>query len=279
MTDRQNQKLEQLLANTGDIALKRRARRIIQEIDPKPGDKILDVGCGDGYYLYLLSNLGVRLSLVGTDLDSAGMASGKKNLKGKRIRFIEADLMKPLPFKKNYFDKVVMSEVAEHLPNDLTGLKNVQKSLKPGGVLCLSVPNKNYPLLWDPVNWFLERITGRHIVSGFWAGLWNQHLRLYTPIQISDVVRRAGFKISCLESLTFWSLPFNHNLINFGARRLHGGALSKADSDAINKFKPAKSRPWYIELFFRVSQAIDSLNDIWTPSPDWGVGVFIKAIK
>ena len=53
-------RLANLLSNTGDMALKRRAGKIISSLDPKENDKILEVGCGDGYYLHLLLNLGIR---------------------------------------------------------------------------------------------------------------------------------------------------------------------------------------------------------------------------
>src|SRR5258708_1120827 len=134
------QKLDVLLASTGDMALKRRARKIIQELDLQDNDKILDVGCGDGYYLYLLSNLGLKLKLTGTDFDHGGLKNARKNL-GKEIPLIQADLMKKLPFKDSSFDKIVMSEVAEHLPDDVKGLKEVYRVLRPGGILCLTVPD------------------------------------------------------------------------------------------------------------------------------------------
>ena len=48
--------LNKLLSNVGDMSLKRRANKIIDGLDLKPEDKIVDVGCGDGFFLYLLSH-------------------------------------------------------------------------------------------------------------------------------------------------------------------------------------------------------------------------------
>jgi ubiquinone/menaquinone biosynthesis C-methylase UbiE len=140
MTNKQLVKLEKLLDHVGDIALRRRARKMIIALDPKPGDKILDVGCGDGFYLFLLSNLGIKLNLFGTDFDPLALKSAKLNLKGIPLK--QADLMRKLPFKDNFFDKVVMSEVAEHLPNDVKGIKEIKRVLKKGGILCLFPPAK-----------------------------------------------------------------------------------------------------------------------------------------
>lgn len=277
MNKKQQLRLEQLLENTGDMALKRRAREIVEQLDPQNGDKILDVGCGDGYYLHLLSNLGLKLELTGCDFDEDGLKSARKNLKNK-IRLVQADLMKKLPFENNSFDKIVMSEVAEHLPDDIKGLKEVRRVLKRGGILCLTVPNANYPMLWDPVNWIMEKTSGKHISSGFWAGLWYNHIRLYKPELIKIVMQKAGFTVEQIGSLTWWCLPFNHHLVNIIARLLWGGKLPTKIALSVNKYKSSSKRPLLISLGFGLVNLIDRLNDFYQPK-NWGVGVMIKAVK
>jgi len=270
------EKLNQLLANTGDMALKRRARRILEELSPKKGEKILDVGCGDGFYLHFLSNLG-EFKLVGLDNNPLALVSAKKNLKGKKIKLVEGDIFK-MPFADNNFDKIICSEVLEHLKDDLAGLKELKRVLKPRGILMVSAPNHNYPFFWDPVNWILERIFKTHIKSGFWAGIWNQHLRLYKPLEIKNVVEKAGFRVEKLESLTFWCLPFNHNLLHLAARVLYGGKLSGQLASVVSKYETKTKRPFLVSFAFWVVNTIDKLNDIWIPK-NRGVGVFVKAYK
>jgi 2-polyprenyl-6-hydroxyphenyl methylase/3-demethylubiquinone-9 3-methyltransferase len=272
-----HKRLDSLLVNTGDMALKRRAKKIISELNPQKNEKILDVGCGDGYYLYLLDNLGLQLRLTGTDFDAAGLKNARKNL-NKKIPLVQADLMKKLPFKDNTFDKIVMSEVAEHLPNDVKGLKEVYRVLKPGGVLCLTVPDANYPLFWDPVNWVLERTAQRHNESGFWAGIWNQHIRLYKRSEIVAVAQKAKFTVEKSGAVTFWSLPFNHYIINFVARALYGGKMSPDMADAVSKYKKNPKRPLHLNLAFGAVNALDKLNDLYQ-SREIGVSIFIKAVK
>ncbi len=270
-------KLEALLVNTGDMALKRRAKKIIVELDPQPNEKILDVGCGDGYYLYLLANLGLRLQLTGTDFDHAGLKNARKNL-SKTIPLVQADLMKKLPFKNNTFDKIVMSEVAEHLPDDVKGLKEVYRVLKPGGILCLTVPDARYPMFWDPVNWVLERTSGKHISSGFWSGIWNQHIRLYKRSEIVSVAEKAKFTVLKSQAVTFWSLPFNHYIINLVARALYGGKLSVDTAASVSKYKTNPKRPLYLNVAFGTVNMLDKLNDVYQ-SKEIGVSIFIKAVK
>ncbi|HEX6977541.1 MAG TPA: methyltransferase domain-containing protein [Patescibacteria group bacterium] len=273
-----NNNIIELLSTTRDTALKKRAQIILQELDVKKGDKILDVGCGDGYYLHLISTLYKDVTLAGCDFDERGLASAKKNLKGNKIKLVKGDLMKKLPFPKNSFNKIVMSEVAEHLPNDLKGLSEVARVLKPGGTICLTVPNTNYPFFWDPVNWLLEHLADTHIKSGFWAGIWNQHERLYKPEKIRKIMEKAGFKVLKTETYTFWSLLFNHYLVNLGARILARNKNTFLTQGA-NKFKSESDDisflPW---IYFCLSEAVDSLNDVWKPR-NVGVSVFVKASK
>lgn len=272
-------RIDLLFVNTADMALKRRARSILEELDLHEGDSVLDIGCGDGYYLYLLSNLGIKLRLTGVDLDDEALKTAKINLKNKKILLITANLMSKLPFVSNSFDKAVMSEVAEHLPNDLKGLKEVYRIIKPGGILVLSVPHQNYPFLWDPLNWILEHLFNTHIKSGFWAGIWNQHIRLYSPQQIKSVLEKAGFGVDKIEVQTKWCLPFNHYLINIGARMLKAQILPNNLHSQVNKFQQfnPKKRSFLTKLYFDMAQFVDSFNK--KNHSIVGMTIFVRAQK
>lgn len=278
MTTKQIKKLDQLLDHVGDIALRRRAKEMILALNPTVGERILDVGCGDAFYLHLLSNLGIKLTLYGSDIDPVALKSAKINLKGKKIIFKKADLMKKLPFKDNFFNKVVMSEVAEHLPNDVKGMKEIYRVLKKGGVLCLTVPNANYPFLWDPVNKVMETTTGNHVKDGFWAGLWFNHIRLYTVSQMQQVLEKAKFKVEKIKSVTFWCLPFNHHIVNATARIIYGKKVSMTVVKAVSKYEVNQPLSPLVRFGFGIFRLVDSLNDFYQPK-DSGVGVFARAVK
>lgn len=270
-----NKTIDNLLSHTGDVALRRRAKWIIQKLGPKNGEKILDLGCGDGFYLYLLSNLGIKLNLFGADFDINALNSAKKNINSKNFKLIKADIMEKLPFKDDFFDGIVMSEVLEHLPDDIKCMKEVRRILKKGGRVVLSVPNINYPLFWDPISWILQRIFNTHIKSGFWAGIWNQHLRLYNLKQLIDLLEKERFKKIDSEVLTNICLPFNHYLLNIFAIILSKkkNLLSKSP---INKFTGGTDKksfnPFYLLFLF------DKLNNKFR-SVKTGVSVVASAIK
>ena len=271
-------KLSKILENTGDMALKRRARNIMYSLELKTGERVLDVGCGDGYYLHLIYNFKKGLELTGTDYSKFDLKRAEKNLNNDKIRLVYGDLMDKLPLKANSFDKIVMSEVAEHLPDDVKGLSEVRRVLKKGGILCLTVPNHNYPFLWDPVSWVLEKLFNTHIESGFFAGLWNQHERLYKPQEIQNVLEKAGFRVVSVESLTWWCLPFNHYIVNLVARGLASSSFSQTTSKSLSKYSKKPKRSALLNLAFWFANTLDKLNDVYQPKSH-GVSVFVKAEK
>lgn len=263
------------LRTVGDMALKRRARRIIEELDLVERDKLLEVGCGNGYYLSLLNRLKLNLELTGIDNDKLALKDAVKFIDDKKVVLISADASK-IPFPNNSFNKIVMSEVVEHVNDEKAVLKEVFRVLKKGGVLTLTTCNITYPFFWDPINWILQHFFNTHIKSGFWAGIWNQHTRLYKKDQVNKLIKNAGFEIEQNESLTSWCLPFNHYIVNFIAILFYSNKLPKDLASSMNKFKNNK-QPFLVGLCFWVINLLDSLNDLFPQ--DFGVSIFIKARK
>lgn len=267
-------KLNLLLESVGDMSLKRRARYIIEELNPQENEKIIDLGCGTGYYLFLLSSLPVKLNLTGFDYDKEALSEAKRTLP-KNIKFLSGDLHR-MPFKDNSFDKAVISEVLEHLENDAKALKEIYRILKPGGTLVISVPSVNYPFLWDPLNYCLQRLFKTHIRKGFWSGIWSGHIRLYQLKDLTVVIKKAEFKTETIKELTFWCLPFNHYLVNITARLLYDIKISGKIAKSLSKFKQTR-KPFIIQLMFNFVNLVDKLNERFPQK--YGVNVFAKVRK
>lgn len=268
--------LNKLLESVGDMSLKRRAHKLIVDLDLKDGDNVVDLGCGDGFYLYLLSRLPVKLELTGFDRDQVVLENAKKNLSSKKIRLMEGDL-RSIPFEKNTFVKAIMTEVLEHVDNDKKALSEVYRILKPNGILVLTVPSLYFPFFWDPINWILQNIFNTHISgTGFFAGIWARHLRLYKRKNLEKLVRQAGFKIEDIDELMTRALPFNHYLVNLVARFLYDIKPSSKITDSISKFKDV-DKPLLIKLAFYLVNAFDKLNDRFPG--EHGLNIYIKARK
>lgn len=274
-----SKKLDRLLLRTGDMSLKRRAKSVIEGLDLKTGDKILDLGCGDGFYLHLLSELG-NYELTAIDNNSKAISLAKKYLgkaRAKNIRFKKGDVCK-LPFKDSSFDKMIASELLEHLDDESGALKEWLRVLKKGGVLVFTVPSSNYPFLWDPINWLLQHLFEKHIESGFWSGIWNEHERLYTPKELEKVVRGAGFEVEKLEPLTHYCLPFNHHILYLGYKMRMSSATSLKTKESMSKFSTKQKKDLFSQIF-KFIDCFDRLNNKKFDRDTSAVGVFVKARK
>jgi ubiquinone/menaquinone biosynthesis C-methylase UbiE len=270
-------KFEHLLSKIGDMALKRRARIMLEELELRDDDKILDCGCGDGFYLHLISQIS-NCELYGLDVDPNALASARRNLGGRKVTLIEGNVTS-LPFENDFFDKIILSEVLEHVQDDAQALHEVRRVLKLGGFVLITVPNRNYPFLWDPVNKAMELFMGRHIKNGFWSGIWHQHLRLYSLDDLRNLIKDVRFDLVKIEGLTHYCLPFNHYLVNIGARLLYGNRLPSGLVKSVSKFHSGenKNNPLTREVF-RIIDIFDRLNDRNFLEKST-VSIFLKARK
>lgn len=267
--------LEKALTTAGDMALKRRARNVIEELELQDGNQVLEIGCGNGYYLSLLNRLGVRLQLTGIDKDNLALKDAEKFVGDKKVKIVLGDASK-LPFKTAKFNRIVMSEVIEHVDDEEKVLKEAFRVLKTGGIMALTTCNIGYPFFWDPINWILQHLFETHIKSGFWAGIWNQHDRLYKKEQVDKLIKKAGFKIEESRYLTGYCLPFNHYIVNFVAKLFYSRKLPKSLSQGMNKFQN-NNQPILVKTAFFLINLWDSLNDFLPVNS--GVSIFLKVRK
>lgn len=150
--------------------------------------------------------------LVGCDLrlDHLAVAGRARAADGSLL--LQADLH-AIPLAPQSVDAAIVSEVLEHVADDVGALRQLATAVRPGGRLAITVPHARYPLAWDPINWLLERTVGRPIRHGPLAGIWTDHLRLYTPASLRAVVHEAGLEVLDERACTRRCLPFMHNLV------------------------------------------------------------------
>lgn len=78
------------------------ARAMVEHYDIKPGDKILDVGCGKGFLLYDFTKVVPDLELHGIDVSEYAIANAKEEIKDR----LQVGNATSLPYPDNYFDFV-----------------------------------------------------------------------------------------------------------------------------------------------------------------------------
>lgn len=270
-------RLEKITTNIGDMNLKRRVHTILEKLDVHNNDVVLDCGCGDGLFLVALSELS-DCNLHGFELDEKEIRLAQQHLTGKQVKLILGDLLQ-LPYSDSSFDKIYCTEVLEHVTDDRQALKELKRVLKEGGLLIITVPNHNYPFLWDPINKILEFLFKKHIQNGFWAGIWNKHLRLYYLPEIRTIIESSSFRIKEYLALTHYCIPFNH-IILYGLKQiLNKGFLPKSMQHTSNKFSwKEKKQSRVIKIAYWFLNRIDRLNDNIS-SDKSSVNILIKAEK
>jgi 2-polyprenyl-3-methyl-5-hydroxy-6-metoxy-1,4-benzoquinol methylase len=140
----------------------------------KNGTTLLDVGCGEGFFLSNASEAGYNTKGVELSQDAAAYARREFGLDVEGKPFNEMQL------PENYFDVVTMWQVLEHLPHPLATLKEVHRILKPGGLLATSTPD---------IEGILAKIFRRK-----WWNLRRLHINQFTAKTLADMLNRAGFK-------------------------------------------------------------------------------------
>tara|TARA_B100002003_G_C14010711_1_gene487652 strand:- start:69 stop:839 length:771 start_codon:yes stop_codon:yes gene_type:complete len=117
------------------IGTRVRNGHLIDLLDPGPDDRVLDVGCGTGYFADLFSNKGAEV--WGVDADPYSVNVARIMLKD-RVKVSGAE---SLPSEDNFFDKVLCSEVLEHIYDDNSAIREICRVVKPGGSVVIAVPS------------------------------------------------------------------------------------------------------------------------------------------
>jgi ubiquinone/menaquinone biosynthesis C-methylase UbiE len=111
------------------------ARYTLDVLEPKPGERILDAGCGTGRHLGPL--LRARSNPVGVDFSRGMLEIARRNYPDVPLAL--ADLQRPLPFENERFDAVLCALIGEHLNELPLALREMHRVLRAGGRLVFSV--------------------------------------------------------------------------------------------------------------------------------------------
>lgn len=114
----------------------------VRQIAPKPGERILEIGCGTGSLTLRLAGAAAGVHVVGLDADPATLALARAKLDAAALRAVLvegfADDLPDCPeLRPRSFDKIATSLFFHHLARDgkRAALANALKLLKPGGEL------------------------------------------------------------------------------------------------------------------------------------------------
>lgn len=174
---------------------------------PYVGDgRILDVGCGNGFFLKWMKEHGWET--YGVEISQAACQVAQKH----GLEVFQGELAEA-KYPPNHFDVVVMNQVLEHVYSPRNYFREIKRILKPNGLLIACVPN---------FNCFESRLFGP-----FWLALEApRHLYFFTPETLQKLAKQEGFQAERLKSKSF-GLPWSGIkksvreaiLLEFGGRK------------------------------------------------------------
>ena len=158
----------------------------------QPGDLVLDAGAGFGRHAFELARQGANVvaldyaqsEVEGTRATFAAMAEVNEIAEARFAGGLQGDATR-LPFADNSFDRVITSEVLEHIQADTAAITEFARVLKAGGTFAATVPT------WLPekINWMLsDEYHAPKSVGG--------HVRIYTATELKAKLRSAGLAVT-----------------------------------------------------------------------------------
>ena len=135
--------------------------------------RILDAGCGSGRNMVELARFG---AVTGVELSDTSVALARARNAGE---VVEGSVLE-MPFATDSFDLAVSLDVIEHLEDDLGALRELRRTVAPGGQLLVTVPA--YQWLWsghDEINHHHRRYTRRSLQRAAEQAGWRQTRTTY----------------------------------------------------------------------------------------------------
>jgi ubiquinone/menaquinone biosynthesis C-methylase UbiE len=201
-----------------------RRRRIVGEaIAAAPGERIVDVGCGPGFYcLELAEQVGPSGSVVGIDSSPAMLALAGRRCAGQRsVELRPGDAMS-LPAEDASADAVVCVQVLEYVADPTAALAEMRRVLRPGG----------RAVVWD-VDWATVSLHSLDAaLTDRVLRAWDQHLTHPSlPRTLAPRMRSAGFADVGMRAHPFATSAFDPQ--TYGAAMLPLIATFVAGRDGI----------------------------------------------
>ncbi|MGQ9842781.1 MAG: class I SAM-dependent methyltransferase [Spirochaetota bacterium] len=161
------------------------------------GNVSLDAGCGLGRHSFEFVARGSNVFSMDMDMDCVRrtrftlvhMRDTGQSKQGARFQVLVGDALN-LPFRENTFDRIICSEVMEHVSDDNKACSELTRVLKPGGLIAITVPTYISELIYDTLTYEYFTSPGGHI-------------RKYIPKKLAHIMEQNG--------LTIYAIDFRHS--------------------------------------------------------------------
>jgi 2-polyprenyl-3-methyl-5-hydroxy-6-metoxy-1,4-benzoquinol methylase len=154
------------------------------------GAYLLDIGCGEGFFLFNASKSGYATKGVELSEDAAAYARKEFGLD------VETKPFEELRFPQNRLDVVTLWQVLEHMLYPVMAVQEVHRILKPGGMVVITTPD-------------VEGIPARILKQRWWC-VTRLHINQFTTETLTSILENAGFRnisaVSYKESISLLML-------------------------------------------------------------------------
>lgn len=178
--------------------LDQRTERVMELVDCKRGDRILDAGCGSGVHMSLL--LQKCRQVVGIDISPSMIRSAQEHLRQSGLVNwkIQVGDVRKIPFKNGEFSWVLALGLLDYVDSVGDVLKEIHRVLSLSGQAVLTVPKK--PSLFG-----ILRLSTGNLVKDKLFGL-PPVKNVMNEKDLRSTLGRVGFRILAIESLwtTMW---------------------------------------------------------------------------
>jgi ubiquinone/menaquinone biosynthesis C-methylase UbiE len=179
----------------------RRRRLVRAALAAAPGDRVLDVGCGPGFYCAeLAEEVGLDGSIVGLDASTQMLSLAERRCEDyENVALHQADAT-TLPVADASFDAAVCVQVLEYVADVAAVLAELYRVLRPGGRVVV------WDVDWATVSWqSLEPARMKRVLRG-----WEHHLTHPSlPRTLAPALRTAGFEQVEMHAHSFASAEFD----------------------------------------------------------------------
>jgi len=167
---------------------------LLQKLDKKLGrkGKLLDVGSGRGELLYVAQKMGWAAEGVETSTEFTNYSISKYNVAVRNCSLESAE------FSSEKFDVVTLGAVIEHLYHPEVILKEINRILKPGGILWIDAPNESS--LYNIVGNLYFKMQSRDWVTHLSPTFPPYHVQGFTLNSMKTLLANTGYEIESIDT-------------------------------------------------------------------------------
>jgi SAM-dependent methyltransferase len=154
----------------------------LERLEVAPGQWVLDAGCGEGRHCFGCLERGAHV--IGLDLDFGSLRDASKRLRGRARELGRTGEMVQgntfaLPYRDDTFDRVICSEVMEHVHDYRGAARELARVTRPGGRVAVTIPTATSENLY-------LRLGDDYFESP------GGHIRIFSPRQLALGLAEAG---------------------------------------------------------------------------------------